>query len=288
MAGTSEAERAPLPARAPFDRPYRVRDGYVDAHPGWAGRLPPRGAAGWVNDLAPTAWAYEPLWRHRSLAILTLGAATTAHELRTLRSWLTATLGTGAADAPSPLAGRRVLDVGCSAGLYARTVADAGAEAFALDASAAFVRAGRRRAERSGLAITWVRGDAHALPFRDGAFDAAVVGATLNELGDPARAWHELGRVVREAGLVWAMYVRQASGAGRALQWLLERGGLRFPAPEAVDARAAAAGFAPLRRAEHGPVVMALYRKGAGAPPLAVSSPSPGWDAGPSAQSSAT
>ena len=288
MAGTSERGRAPAPAGAPFDRPYPVRDGYVDAHPGRAGRLPARGAAGWVNDLAPTAWAYEPLWRHRSLGILTLGAATTAHELRTLRGWLTATLGTGAADAAAPLAGRRVLDVGCSAGLYARTLAGAGAEAFALDASAAFVRVGRRRAERAGLALTWVRGDAHALPFLDGAFDAAVVGATLNELGDPTRAWKELGRVVRDAGVVWTMYVRRAAGAGRALQWLLERGGLRFPAPEAVDAEAAAAGFAPLRRAEHGPVVFALYRKGAGAPPLAVSSPSPGWDAGPAGHSSAT
>jgi hypothetical protein len=28
-------------------------------------------------------------------------------------------------------------------------------------------------------------------------------------------------------------------------------------------------------------VAFALYRKGAGAPPLAVSSPSPGWEAGP-------
>ena len=283
MAGTSDAGRSPAPdaGGAPFDRAYPVRDGFVDAHPGRAARLPTRGAAGWVNDLAPTAWAYEPLWRHRSLALLTLGATTTVSELRTLRAWLSATLGTGATDAPAALAGRRVLDVGCSAGLYARTLAADGADAFALDASAAFLRAGRRRAARESVAATWVRGDAHALPFVDDAFDAAVVGATLNELGDPARALGEMGRTLRPSGLLWAMYVRRAFGPGRALQWLLGRGGLRFPAPEAVDAWAAAAGLAPLRRAEHGPVVFALYRKGAGAPPLAVSSPSPGWDAGP-------
>lgn len=77
------------------------------------------------------------------------------------------------------------------------------------------------------------------------------------------------------------MYVRRGRGPGRALQALLERGGLRFPAPDAVDADAAAAGLAPLRRAVHGPVVFALYRKGPGVPPLAVTSPSPGWEAGP-------
>lgn len=285
MAGTSEARGAPPTTApgpdAPFDRAYPVRDGIVDAHPGRPGRLPSRGAAGWVNDLAATAWAYEPLWRHRSLAILTLGAATTAFELRTLRAWLTATLGSLEAGPSLPLAGRRVLDVGCSAGLYARTLAADGADVFALDASAAFVRAGRRRAARAGLAATWVRGDAHALPFVADAFDAAVVGATLNELGDPERAFRELARVLRPSGVVWTMYARRAVGPARALQWLLERGGLRFPAPEAVDAWAAAAGLAPLRRSEHGPVVFALYREGAGAPPLAVSSPSPGWEAGP-------
>ncbi|MFN2322968.1 MAG: class I SAM-dependent methyltransferase [Trueperaceae bacterium] len=266
---------------APFDRTYPVRDGFVDAHPGRTGLLPTRGAAGWVNDLAPTAWAYEPLWRHRSLAILTLGGTTTAHELRTLRAWLGATLGPVEPGAPEPLAGRRVLDVGCSSGLYARTLAADGAEAFALDASAAFLRVGRRRADRAGLEATWVRGDAHALPFVDGAFDAAVVGATLNEFGDPARAFRELARAVRPSGLVWTMFARRAVGPARAVQWLLERGGLRFPTPEAVDGWAGAAGLAPLRRAEHGPVAFALYRKGAGAPPLAVSSPSPGWEAGP-------
>jgi ubiquinone/menaquinone biosynthesis C-methylase UbiE len=308
VAGTSDARPSPTSDAAapdgtvaPFDRPYPGRDGFVDAHPGRQGpgrqgpgrqgpgrqgpgrqaRLPARGAAGWANDLALTAWAYEPLWRHRSLAILTLGATTTAFELRTLRAWLAATLGPQEVAATAPLAGRRVLDVGCSAGLYARTLAADGADAFALDASAAFLRVGRRRADRDGLAITWVRGDAHALPFVDDAFDAAVVGATLNELGDPARAFRELARVVRGSGLVWTMYARRAAGPGRALQWLLERSGLRFPAPEAVDAWASAAGLAPLRRSEHGPVAFALYRKGAGAPPLAVSSPSPGWDAGP-------
>ena len=283
MAGTSDAARPPTPGRGsdPFDRPYPVRDGFVDAHPGRSGRLPGRGAAGWVNDLAPTAWAYEPLWRHRSLAILTMGATTTAFELRTLRAWLAATLGPSMPGGARALAGRRVLDVGCSAGLYARTLAADGADVVGLDASAAFLRVARRRAEDAGLAITWVRGDAHALPFADDAFDAAVVGATLNEFADPARAVRELARVVRPSGLVWTMYARRAAGPGRALQWLIERGGLRFPTPETVDAWAGAAGLAPLRRAEHGPVAFALYRKGAGAPPLAVSSPSPGWEAGP-------
>jgi SAM-dependent methyltransferase len=277
VAGTSDGgDSSP-----PFDAAYPVEDGIVRAHPGRTAHLPARGAAGWVNDLAVTAWAYEPLWRHRSVAILTMGAATTAFELRTLRAWLAATLGPAEAPAAAPLAGRAVLDVGCSAGLYARTLAADGARTVALDASPAFLRAGRRRAAREGVAPTWVHGDAHALPFAPASFDAVVVGATVNEFGDPARAMLEIGRVLRPGGVVWTMYARRAAGPARGVQWLLERGGLRFPAPEAVDAWAAAAGLAPLRRAHHGAVAFALYRKGEGAPPLAVSSPSPGWEAGP-------
>ncbi|MDF1523991.1 MAG: class I SAM-dependent methyltransferase [Trueperaceae bacterium] len=283
MAGTSDADRPRL--ADVLDRAYPVRDGIVEAHPGRAGELPPRGPAGWVNDSALTARAYEPLWRHRSLGLLTRGATSTAHELRTLRAWVAGAVGAPAD--PRPLAGVRVLDVGCSAGLYARTLAADGADMVALDASRAFLREAGRRAARAGLDVALVRADAHALPFVADTFDAAVLGATLNELGDPPRAFAELARVVRPGGVLWTMYAARAAGVARAGQALLERGGTRFPAPEQVDAWAAAAGFAPLRRATHGPVALALYRLGAGAPPLAVSSPSPGWEAG-SGQPSAT
>jgi len=269
VAGTSEAA-----SPAPFGGPHLTgtptfRSGIVDA---WAatGRRPPRGAAARVNAWSLTARAYEPLWRRRSLALLTWGAFGTERELTALRAWL------------DPLGGTAALDVGCSAGLYARTLAAAGARVHALDASAAFLAEARRRAEVDGVELTLVRADAHALPYRDGGFDRVAVGATLNELADPASAVAEIGRVLRPGGRAWFMYVRRAAPLGRPLQALLGLGGLRFPEPKELDAWAAAAGLHAIRSEQRGPVVLALYGRGSGAPPVAASSLSLGWAGLPS------
>ncbi len=45
-------------------------------------------------------------------------------------------------------------------------------------------------------------GDAEALPFPDGAFDAAVCVRVLHHFGDPAPVIAELGRVVRDGGVL--------------------------------------------------------------------------------------
>ncbi len=280
MAGTSDPSRHPA-----FDARYPVLDGVVDARPDPT-VVPGRGPAGWLNDWTFTAKVYEPWWRHRSLGLLTRGATSTARELDTLRRWLAAGLGPTpeARDANAstpPLAARRVLDVGCSSGLYARTLAAAGADVVALDASRAFLREAGRRAAAVGTDLVLVQADAHALPFVDDAFDAVALGATLNELADPARALAGFARVLRPGGVVWLMYVERARGAARAVQAVTERGGVRFPEPAAVDGWARAAGLTSMRAETRGPVRFALYRRGAGSPPVAVSSPSPGWESGP-------
>ncbi len=277
MAGTSDPSERPL-----FDAPYPVRAGVVDARAQPAARVPGRGPAGWLNGWTLTARVYEPWWRQRSLELLTRGATTTARELTTLQAWLAKALGPGAEALPSaPLTGRRVLDVGCSSGLYTRTLAAAGADVVALDASRAFLLEARRRATAAGLDPVFVEADAHALPFVDDAFDAVVLGATLNELGDPERALAGFARVLRPGGVLWLMYVDRARGLARAGQAAGERVGLRFPDPVAVDGWAHAAGLTPWRSEARGPVRFASYRLGAGLPPVALSSPSPGWEGGP-------
>jgi SAM-dependent methyltransferase len=272
VVGTSEPAHPPPPP--PFggphlDRAPEVARGYVDALAA-SGRPPPRGAAARVNGWRLTARAYEPLWRLRSLGLLTWGAFSTARELAALRLWL------------APLAGTDALDVGCSAGLYARTLAAEGARVHALDASAAFLVEAGARAAAAGVAPTLVRGDAHALPYQGGSFDRVAVGATLNELSDPAGAVAEIARVLRPGGRAWFMYVRRAAPAGRPLQALLRLGGLRFPEPTDLDAWATAVGLQPIRSERRGPVVLALYGRGGGAPTLSTTSPSPGWGSLPS------
>lgn len=208
------------------------------------------GLAQWSNHLRLTARLYEPLWRHRSVTLMTGGAYSTQRELRCMTSRLA--LAPGAA----------VVDLGCSAGLYARHLAREGAVATAIDVSAAFLAEGARRAERDGVRVRFVRADVEDLPFPAASFDAAVSGGSLNEFGDPARALREAARVLREDAPLWLMYAARAeSVAGRFVQGALRLSGLRFPTPLEVDAWAASAGLRHERSERRGPLVLASYRR---------------------------
>ena len=58
-----------------------------------------------------------------------------------------------------------------------------------------------RRAHALGISnIVPRQGDAQALPYADGHFDAAYLVATLGEVPDKERALHELGRVLKPGG----------------------------------------------------------------------------------------
>ncbi len=222
----------------------------------------PSNPAQWLNRSPLTARLYEPLWRHRSLAILTGGSYDTQRELETMVAWL------------EPRPEQRWLDAACSSGLYARTLAaassrdGASARVDAVDHSEAFVRDARRRADAAGVAVDVHRADVHDLPFADAAFDGVACGGSLNEFVDPAGALAEFGRVVREGGRLWLMYAARAEAwPGRLLQLAMRPGGLRFPSPEQVGGWAEAAGFRAVRAERRGPVVLALYERRASTAP---------------------
>lgn len=208
--------------------------------------------AQWINLLALTARAYEPLWRHRSIAWLTAGKLDTAEELRTLVAWL------------DPQPGDTILDAGCSAGLYARTLARAQdrARLYAVDISQAFLHEARRRAEREGVALALLQANVEHMPFRDHAFDAIVSGGSLNEFRHPERALAEFSRTLVAGGRLFLMYTaRSTTPAGRALQRTMELSGLAFPRPEEVDDWANERGLEVVRQSLHPPIVLAMYRK---------------------------
>ena len=103
--------------------------------------------------------------------------------------------------------GERILEVGCGSGVVlrdlARRVAPNGL-ALGLDPSPAFLAIARELAVEAGLgqSIELREGDALALPFDDGEFDAALAVTALAHIPDGRRAIPELVRVVRPGGRV--------------------------------------------------------------------------------------
>ena len=98
--------------------------------------------------------------------------------------------------------GQHVLDVAAGSGNVALRAAEAGAQVVASDITPASLEAGRREAERRGLAIDWVEADAQALPFFDGEFDVVMscIGAMFAP--DQRATAAELARVCRPGGTI--------------------------------------------------------------------------------------
>jgi demethylmenaquinone methyltransferase/2-methoxy-6-polyprenyl-1,4-benzoquinol methylase len=61
---------------------------------------------------------------------------------------------------------------------------------------------GRNRAARRGGRVRLIQGDALALPFREGSFDAITVSYGLRNIADPARAVAEMRRVLSPGGRI--------------------------------------------------------------------------------------
>lgn len=90
--------------------------------------------------------------------------------------------------------GARVLDVACGNGMSLRAIAKSHAvRPFGIDAAAA---------EQDDEALTIRRGDAHAIPFDAGLFDAIVCECALSTFADQRRALSEMHRVLRPGGRV--------------------------------------------------------------------------------------
>ena len=68
----------------------------------------------------------------------------------------------------------RVLDVAAGSGNVAIPAARTGAQVTASDLTPELLAIGERRAAAAGLALRWEAGDAEALPYADGEFDAVL------------------------------------------------------------------------------------------------------------------
>lgn len=101
----------------------------------------------------------------------------------------------------------RVLDIGCGTGVVARSIAARtgfSGQVVGQDHSPQLLAAARRLAADEGLdgRVSFEIGDAEALPYPGGTFDAAVAHTTISHVGDPLALLTEAARVVRPGGRI--------------------------------------------------------------------------------------
>jgi demethylmenaquinone methyltransferase / 2-methoxy-6-polyprenyl-1,4-benzoquinol methylase len=159
--------------------------------------------------------------------------------------------------------GDHVLDACCGTGDLACAARAEGGTVTGLDFSERMLKRARVKSDE----IEWVRGDALALPFADGSFDAVSVGFGVRNVEDLGRGLRELRRVLRRRGRLAILEVVRPKGplaafyrvwfdglipvAGRLLPGgaaftYLPASVRRFPGPAELREEVAAAGFAPV------------------------------------------
>ena len=125
----------------------------------------------------------------------------------------------------APRPGQRLLDVAGGTGDIAfRFLKRApGAEAVVLDLTAPMLEEGRRRAEAEAMSdrLTWVVGDATALPFADASFDVYTISFGIRNVTRIEAALAEAFRVLRPGGRL--MVLEFSTMTNPALQWAYDR-----------------------------------------------------------------
>ena len=98
--------------------------------------------------------------------------------------------------AVNPQPGEKILDLAAGTGTSTQPFYLAGADAVACDFSAGMIEVGQERFPH----LTFVQGDALALPFADNTFDAVTISFGLRNVNDVDLALRELYRVTKPAG----------------------------------------------------------------------------------------
>ncbi len=118
------------------------------------------------------------------------------HDIKPLRANLI--------DERSPVAGRKVLDVGCGGGILSEALAQRGAEVTGVDMGEAPLGVARLHAQESGLTIDYRQVTAEALAEQEaGQYDIVTCLEMLEHVPDPASVIRACATLVKPGGHVY-------------------------------------------------------------------------------------
>lgn len=105
--------------------------------------------------------------------------------------------------------GTTLADIGCGPGSItldlARRIEDLGGQASqvtGIDAAPQAIGVAQKKAGQAGLGVTFMEGEATALPMPDNSVDVAFMAQVLHHLPDPVAALKECARVVKPGGII--------------------------------------------------------------------------------------
>jgi SAM-dependent methyltransferase len=135
-------------------------------------------------------------------------------------------------DAAGVGAGKRLLDVACGPGYVSEAATARGAEPVGLDVAPAMLE--RARARCPGR--TFVEGDAQALPFAEGSFEAVTMNFGVLHLSQPETAIAEARRVlVPGGGYAFTAWVDEGNAQSEIVDAIVRAHAVPVDVPEGPD-----------------------------------------------------
>ena len=160
-------------------------------------------------------------------------------------------------DGAEPLAGLKLLDIGCGGGLVSEPMARLGAAVTGVDAAEANIKTAMVHAQENGLEIDYRCGTAEQLLEADGPeqFDVVLNLEVVEHVADPHAFLRDCAKLVKPGGVMIVgtinrtgrAFVTAIFGAEYVLGWL-PKGTHRFDKlvkPEEIKSAVKAEGFAP-------------------------------------------
>ena len=142
----------------------------------------------------------------------------------------------------SPSPNLRWVDIGCGNGAFTQLLVQ---HCVPMIVEGVDPSEGQLTFARQRLATPVVKfrqGDAMALPFSDGTFDAAVMALVVFFIPDPAKGVAEMARVVQPGGLAAAYVWDVVGGGGPSEAIIIQMKGMGFAPPRAPKAEASTPG----------------------------------------------